>query len=172
MLWFLDGLSLHLRMDGYDFLMNYFRKNYKVRQKYIPEKNRILVYEQRFGEGNGNPLQYSCLENSMDWGDWWATPRGGKDSDMTKWLNNKNKQRLSCHGLHCDVLSKENTKSLGDMSRLGLSRWFHRPLWAWVFLSKSRDHVSSNTFANGRSFSFFNLIRHFTTDRIFRTLHT
>ena len=25
-----------------------------------------------FGEGNGNPLQYSCLENSMDGGAWWA----------------------------------------------------------------------------------------------------
>ena len=25
------------------------------------------------GEGNGNPLQYSCLENSMDGGAWWAT---------------------------------------------------------------------------------------------------
>ena len=25
------------------------------------------------GEGNGNPLQYSCLENSMDGGGWWAT---------------------------------------------------------------------------------------------------
>ena len=25
------------------------------------------------GEGNGNPLQYSCLENPMDRGDWWAT---------------------------------------------------------------------------------------------------
>ena len=25
------------------------------------------------GVGNGNPLQYSCLENSMDRGDWWAT---------------------------------------------------------------------------------------------------
>ena len=24
-------------------------------------------------EGNVNPLQYSCLENSMDKGDWWAT---------------------------------------------------------------------------------------------------
>ena len=24
------------------------------------------------GEGNGNPLQYSCLENSMDGGTWWA----------------------------------------------------------------------------------------------------
>ena len=26
-----------------------------------------------FGEGNGNPLQYSCLENSMDRGAWQAT---------------------------------------------------------------------------------------------------
>ena len=25
------------------------------------------------GEGNGNPLQYSCLENSMDRGPWWVT---------------------------------------------------------------------------------------------------
>ena len=25
--------------------------------------------------GNGNPLQYSCLENSMDRGAWWATLR-------------------------------------------------------------------------------------------------
>ena len=25
------------------------------------------------GEGNGNPLQYSCLANSMDRGAWWAT---------------------------------------------------------------------------------------------------
>ena len=28
------------------------------------------------GEGNGNLLQYSCLENSMDIGDWWATVYG------------------------------------------------------------------------------------------------
>ena len=28
------------------------------------------------GEGNGNPLQYSCLENSMDRGAWWATVQG------------------------------------------------------------------------------------------------
>ena len=25
------------------------------------------------GEGNGNPLQYPCLENPMDRGAWWAT---------------------------------------------------------------------------------------------------
>ena len=28
------------------------------------------------GEGNGNPLQYSCLGNSMDWGSWQATVHG------------------------------------------------------------------------------------------------
>ena len=28
------------------------------------------------GEGDGNPLQYSCLGNSMDRGAWWATVWG------------------------------------------------------------------------------------------------
>ena len=28
------------------------------------------------GEGNGNPLQYSCLENPVDRGAWWATVHG------------------------------------------------------------------------------------------------
>ena len=28
------------------------------------------------GEGSDNPLQYSCLENSMDGGAWWATVHG------------------------------------------------------------------------------------------------
>ena len=29
-----------------------------------------------YGEGNGNPLQYSCLENPMDGGAWWAAVYG------------------------------------------------------------------------------------------------
>ena len=28
------------------------------------------------GEGNDNPLHYSCLENTMDIGGWWATTHG------------------------------------------------------------------------------------------------
>ena len=28
------------------------------------------------GKGNGNPLQYSCVENPMDRGAWWATVHG------------------------------------------------------------------------------------------------
>ena len=30
------------------------------------------------GEGNGNPLQYSCLANAMDRGAWWASDRGSQ----------------------------------------------------------------------------------------------
>ena len=36
----------------------------------IPESGRSP------GEGNGNPLLYSCLENSVDKGIWWATVHG------------------------------------------------------------------------------------------------
>ena len=35
------------------------------------------------GEGNGNPLQCSCLENPMDGGAWWATVHGVTELDMT-----------------------------------------------------------------------------------------
>ena len=36
------------------------------------------------GEGNGNPLQHSCLENSMNRGSWKATVHGAiKESDKT-----------------------------------------------------------------------------------------
>ena len=39
------------------------------------------------GEGNGNPLQYSCLQNPMDRGAWWGcSPCGHKELDMTEGL--------------------------------------------------------------------------------------
>ena len=37
------------------------------------DKDLILRLERSSGEGNGNPLQYSCLENPMDRGAWWVT---------------------------------------------------------------------------------------------------
>ena len=42
------------------------------------------------GEGNGNPLQYSCLGNPMDRGAWRATVHGiAKELDMRQQLNHK-----------------------------------------------------------------------------------
>ena len=35
----------------------------------------LLVDYPSIGEGSGNPLQYSCLEDPMDRGAWWAVPR-------------------------------------------------------------------------------------------------
>ena len=41
------------------------------------------------GEGNSNPLQFSCLENPVDREAWWATVHGvTKESDATQQLNN------------------------------------------------------------------------------------
>ena len=36
----------------------------------------ICTFYTSYGEGNGNPLQYSCLENPMDGGAWWAAVHG------------------------------------------------------------------------------------------------
>ena len=45
-----------------------------------------LGWEDPPGKGNGNPLQYFCLENPMDRGAWWATPWSHKESNTTEHL--------------------------------------------------------------------------------------
>ena len=52
------------------------------------------------GEGNGNPLQYSCLENPMDQGAWWATVHGvakswTRLSDFTHFIQLTKNHRLA-----------------------------------------------------------------------------
>ena len=47
------------------------------------------------GEGNGNPLQYSCLENPGDGGAWWAAVCGVAQSQTRlKQLSSSRKQQL------------------------------------------------------------------------------
>ena len=46
---------------------------FKSRDITLPIKVRLV---KAMGEGNGTPLQYSCLENPMDGGDWWAAVYG------------------------------------------------------------------------------------------------
>ena len=59
----------------------YHLKKEKKKKRYIlPSQNSPGAVHLRAGrreeEGNGNPLQYSCLENPMDGGAWWATVHG------------------------------------------------------------------------------------------------
>ena len=46
----------------------------------------MYTYSTYSGEGHGNPLQCSCLENSMDRAAWWATVHGVTQSQT--WLSN------------------------------------------------------------------------------------
>ena len=48
-------------------------KNPSAKAGDVRETGSITVSGRSPGEGNGNPLQYSCLENSMDRGSWQAT---------------------------------------------------------------------------------------------------
>ena len=48
----------------------------------------LIPGSRSLGEGNGSPLQYSSLENSMGRGDWWATVHGAAKS-WTRLSNSK-----------------------------------------------------------------------------------
>ena len=57
----------------------------------------------RLGEGNGNPLQCSCLENPRDGGAWWAAVYGVAQSrTRLKWLSSSS--RFLHSALHCPTL--------------------------------------------------------------------
>ena len=45
----------------------------EIKRRLLPGRKVMTNLDSIFGEGNGNPLQYSCLENLMDEGAWWAT---------------------------------------------------------------------------------------------------
>jgi len=51
-------------------------KNLPVNTGDIRVSGSIPEWERSLGGGHGNPLQYSCLENLMDRGAWWATVHG------------------------------------------------------------------------------------------------
>ena len=48
----------------------------QLRRHYPPHHKDLRTSVVRHGEGSGTPLQYSCLENPMDGGAWWAAVHG------------------------------------------------------------------------------------------------
>ena len=70
---------------------------------------------------NGNTLQYSCLENPMDRGVWWATVHGvTEESDMTQQLKSNNNY------------TSERALNSADITRVTASKLPRHPEGLWL----------------------------------------
>ena len=72
------------------------------------------------GEGNGNPVQCSCLEDPRDGGAWWAAfSEVTQSRTRLKWLSNKNPFMLKCKCLQLEIVRSSHKD------------YPFRPLFAW-----------------------------------------
>ena len=104
------------------------------------------------GEGNGNPLQCSCLENPRDGGAWWAAIyEAAQSRTRLKWLNSNRAHFINIffHSLFLLPYLKNFASfsviffSLCFSEKCnGLSYWFHRILKSKV-LHSQRYHFTS-----------------------------
>ena len=61
----------------YTFIRNQtFLSYFLIQELWLSFLKSLLVSSIYFVEGNGTPIQYSCLENPMDGGAWWAAVHG------------------------------------------------------------------------------------------------
>ena len=85
-----------------------------------------------FGEGNGNPLQYSCLENSMDGGTWQAAVHGVAQS----WTQLKQLSSSCnvCLFIFSQTLSIDMCSELKPLTKYKHSQQMHLCLYSFVTL--------------------------------------
>ena len=97
------------------------------------------------GEGNGSPLQYSCLENPVDGGAWWAAVHGVSQS----WTRLKRLIMHACIGegngnpLQCSCLEnpRDGGASLAGVYGVTHSRTRLKRLSSMIY---SQDHTGAN----------------------------
>ena len=109
------------------------------------------------GEGNGNPLQCSCLQNPRDGGPWWAAIYGVAQSrTRLKRLSSSS----SSHHLQWFWSPRKETQSLFPLfPHLFPMKWWDRMPWSLFFecwVLSQLFHSSSFTFKK-RFFSSFSL---------------
>ena len=74
----LRGYCLQCRRSGFNPWVSKitWRREWQLTTVFLPPCSKKRGSKKYFGEGNGTPLQYSCLENPMDGGAWKATVHG------------------------------------------------------------------------------------------------
>ena len=113
------------------------------------------------GERNSNPLQYSCLENSMDRGTWWTTVHGDhKEPDPT------------------EQLTQEVLSTLVSVLNIQIWGWNSQPnLIAWVWGVNSQDGRErsvglrdlGHSFSSSLNLHFICFNRDWTSFGVFKT---
>ena len=102
------------------------------------------------GEGDGNPLQYSCWENPMDRGAWWTIygPWGHKESDTTEQLSTHTAYPLASncpkHREKRDT-QKGWTPATGQMAPAAPSPQLHHPCPSLVLIKRSTVSIYIRT---------------------------
>ena len=82
----------------------------------IPGSGRSL------GEGNGNPLQYSCLDSPMDRGAWWTTIPGVTELDTSEPLTNHHHHLQYAAALAPDIVTCPQAGNASQIHRLSTAR--------------------------------------------------
>ena len=141
--WQIDGETMETVADyfwGYKITAD-GDCSHEVKRLLLLGRKVMISLDSIFGEGNGTPLQHSCLENPMDGGAWWAAVHGVS----------KSRTRLSdfTFTFHFHALEKE----MATHSRVlawripgtGGASWaaVHGVVQSWTRLQKlsSRQHI-------------------------------
>ena len=110
----------------------------------------------RIGEGNGNPLQCSCLKNPRDGGAWWAAIYGVAQSrTRLKWLSSSSNSFKFTSALYLLALfmllpssqcSSHSTTCNTSYTTLSLWQVTNQPKWEWRSNGRNKSEENSQAF--------------------------